>query len=633
MSTSINARNRIASEVRRARPRPRDFIFGTDSNSESFADSSSTIFSIYLSHAEKHDKSVTESWKAGADGTLVFTGLFAAAVASFVIDSYKSLLPDSAGDTVKLLAQISQQLDGLSNGTRASIESSIPPPPVFNHQLLPSCLVTSLFCALLATLQQRWARQYLNVTQPHVATHKRARIRSYFAEGAARFHIAVAVEAIPGLLHVSVFLFLAGLAISAFNIHHTVAYVVLAATIVCTLAYLMITVLPAIYHDSPYSSPFSAPTWIISQKIAIGLHYTVDHIVAFFRTRFVRNRKTRLELDEAPTVTMRQFEDMITAAHDAAANSSWEIDARALGWTLDKLDEPRQLIPFAAGIPGFSCSTEAAPRQSALHRKLYQRIVFLLMRASDIKLLRCSQLVSESERQRCRQICLKALYCLPDAIKHLLRPDKVEAGFKPIFHSAESWVMAETLSQPDKRVHRDVAIGAQCVAAVQATQRPDAETQPILERQLKLEDKHFDNLLLKNLNNFLENTAIKFTELREEPKKLEDNDMILSTVRLLVKRINDEEKPAKDVQSAQEQIAKDEKKQLWEKIKIRSENPDQASRICSENAKKLLESLQNHPRSPPLPTLSNPSPPRSRNTYIEMPLLQPATPMSPSISV
>jgi hypothetical protein len=390
---------------------------------------------------------------------------------------------------------------------------------------------------------------------------------------------------------------------------------------------------------------------------------------------------------------------MVTAAHDAAANSSWEIDARALGWTLDKLDEPRQLIPFAAGIPGFSCSYQvkdgpsilkAAQEQSTIHQVLYRHIATLLMRASDIKLLRCSQLVSESERQRCRQICLKALYCLPDAIKCLLfcllhpksRPDKVEASFKPIFHSAESWVMAETLSQPDKRVHRDVAIGAQCVAAVQATQRPDAETQPILGRQLKLDDnvlkfylKHFDNLLLKNLNNFLENTAIKFTELREkpkkkdepknleEPKKLEDNDMILSTVRLLVKRINDEEKPAKDVQSAQEQIAKDEKKQLvkdylkqWEKIKIRSENPDQASRICSENAKKLLESLQNHPRSPPLPvlngasvtarttgnadgtyiprqTLSNPSPPRSRNTYIEMPLLQPATPMSPSISV
>lgn len=37
-----------------------------------FTDSSSTLFSLYLSHAEKHDKEQAESWKAGADGILVF---------------------------------------------------------------------------------------------------------------------------------------------------------------------------------------------------------------------------------------------------------------------------------------------------------------------------------------------------------------------------------------------------------------------------------------------------------------------------------------------------------------------------------------------------------------------------------
>ncbi|KAI9462743.1 hypothetical protein F5148DRAFT_949117, partial [Russula earlei] len=219
----------------------------------------------YLSHAEKHDKELTDSWKAGADGILVFTGLFATAVASFVIDSYKSLLPDTAGNTVKLLTQISNQLDGLSNGTRASIEAVVSPqstsqPPasaIVVNMLWFTSLVISLFCALLATLQQRWARQYFHLTQPHVAIHKRARIRSFFAEGVDRFHVVVAVEAIPALLHVSVFLFLAGLVVSAFNIHHTVAYTVLASTAVCALVYLVITVLPAIYHDSPYTSPFS----------------------------------------------------------------------------------------------------------------------------------------------------------------------------------------------------------------------------------------------------------------------------------------------------------------------------------------------------------------------------------------
>ena len=43
----------------------------TESDSP-FTDSSSTLFSLYLSHAEKYDKDQAESWKAGADGILVF---------------------------------------------------------------------------------------------------------------------------------------------------------------------------------------------------------------------------------------------------------------------------------------------------------------------------------------------------------------------------------------------------------------------------------------------------------------------------------------------------------------------------------------------------------------------------------
>ena len=37
-----------------------------------FTDESSHLFSLYLSHAEKHDKELAENWIAGADGILVF---------------------------------------------------------------------------------------------------------------------------------------------------------------------------------------------------------------------------------------------------------------------------------------------------------------------------------------------------------------------------------------------------------------------------------------------------------------------------------------------------------------------------------------------------------------------------------
>jgi hypothetical protein len=44
----------------------------TSESDASFTDSSSTLFSQYLSYAEKHDKEQAESWKTSADGTLVF---------------------------------------------------------------------------------------------------------------------------------------------------------------------------------------------------------------------------------------------------------------------------------------------------------------------------------------------------------------------------------------------------------------------------------------------------------------------------------------------------------------------------------------------------------------------------------
>jgi len=355
---------------------------------------------------------------------------------------------------------------------------------------------------------------------------------------------------------------------------------------------------------------------------------------------------------------------MIETAHDAAENSGFEIDARALGWTLDKLDEPRELMQFAAGIRGFSSSCKVknpisilqdAAKQSTLHKDLYQRIFLLLMRASDIKLLRDSQLLSKSEAPRCRQICLEALYFLPDAIKKLLahiafdtfaRPDKVEARFKPILHSAEAWKMAEILSQRDNRVREDVTIGAQCVAAVQATQEPNEETRPILMRQLNLKVDvlesyldPFENLLLKNLNDFLENTALKFIEQQPgkkpkkggkpegltEPKELKDKDMILSTLLLLGRNIKDFQKI--DGQLRSDYVEK------WNKINVCA---GQALGTRSENAKKLLGHLHIQPGSPSTPpncpsvttppvqtTDNNPSTLRSRDSYIEM------SPMSP----
>ncbi|KAH9983423.1 hypothetical protein BJV74DRAFT_797411 [Russula compacta] len=603
--------------------------WGSKSESE-FTDSSGNLFSLYLSHAEKYDRDQTERWKADADGILVFTGLFAAALATFVIDSYKSLLPDSGGNTVVLLAQISRQLDGLSNGngSHPSLNPSFQFPSQSTFQPPASAvwvnvfwflsLVISLFCALLATLQQRWARRYLRLTQPQVAIHKRARIRSFFAEGVTRFQVPVAIEAIPALLHVSVFLFLAGLVISLFSIHHTVAYVVLAASTGGAMVYTVITVMPVIYHDCPYTSPFTAPAWYISRKVALGLLYITNNVVDLvWRCTGSARKSAKSPLHgKLESYKTRLSKSMTKAANDAAMHSDSQMDARALGWTLDRLDEESELEEFAAGIPGFARSLEVkdtasilqnAQKYNSLYRSLYRHIVMLLVRAAKPWLIPDSKRLPEPVRQRRMAICLEALYYIPDAIEQVLErvayhdTKKVTAFFSPILQSVESWLIAERLAVPNKRIDQNVTIGAQCVAAVFATRLPGEEARPILMRHLKIQKsdantldhylEHFDSLLLTNLNRFLKTTALPYIDKLEMEKF---DIMIISTVHI--------------IKQLKWTHATDELRLEFETLRAKVKSiatPPSPTWAAGANAKKLLEELSI--LVPNAPTAAGPS--------------------------
>ncbi|KAH8991213.1 hypothetical protein EDB92DRAFT_1798428, partial [Lactarius akahatsu] len=195
----------------------------TASRETTYSDPSGAIFSIYLTHASKFDDEDVENWKGGADGILVFTGLFSSTVASLIALSFPSLQPDPNATVESLLANISQQLS-TTNGTSpaASPSTQVPPkfsPPalaVFVNSVWFLSLVLSLTCALIATLLQQWARGYRQIIQRNHAPHVRAHIREYLSRGAHKFGIFGLVKALPLLLLISVFLFFAGLVAFAF---------------------------------------------------------------------------------------------------------------------------------------------------------------------------------------------------------------------------------------------------------------------------------------------------------------------------------------------------------------------------------------------------------------------------------
>ncbi|KAH9030925.1 hypothetical protein EDB85DRAFT_2115634, partial [Lactarius pseudohatsudake] len=229
---------------------------------ENQGDSSDGLWSIYLTEAEKQDTQVIESWKGDTDGILVFTGLFSATVAAFIIESYKSLSPDSGDKTNALLAQISVQLVNISNGiplASVAAQSGQPFKPTGSavrvNVLWFLSLILSLNCALSATLMQQWARRYQELAQRRGAFHRRGRMRAYIFDGINRFGMTRAVATMPTLLHISVFLFFAGLVEFLFPIYTPVAYSTLGCVMVFVLAYANLTVLPTICLNCPYATP------------------------------------------------------------------------------------------------------------------------------------------------------------------------------------------------------------------------------------------------------------------------------------------------------------------------------------------------------------------------------------------
>ncbi|KAJ6542942.1 hypothetical protein B0H19DRAFT_312593 [Mycena capillaripes] len=229
------------------------------------------LWAVYISEAEKYDRALVESWKGDMEGLLIFAGLFSASLTAFLIESYKTLTANSEDLSVQLLGQISAQLAASANGSAYRIPPSIPFTPTSTSLLCNALwflsLGFSLSCALIATLVQQWARDFLHKGDMRSAPLIRARIISYLYYGLKRFKMHTVVEIIPLLLHTSLLLFFGGLI--AFLIPVNVIITVISAVILCLIvsAYAIFTFLPLRFLDCPYKTPLSETFWRAVQSI------------------------------------------------------------------------------------------------------------------------------------------------------------------------------------------------------------------------------------------------------------------------------------------------------------------------------------------------------------------------------
>ncbi|KAI9462055.1 hypothetical protein F5148DRAFT_1315753, partial [Russula earlei] len=230
-------------------------------------DKSEGLFSMYLERSDEDDRRITEKWRGETDAILLFTGLFSAALAALISVSIQDLRPSSQDTSAFYLANIYHLLANTTGASSQSAVISLPAdPPQFSpptyailvNSLWILSLVMSLTGALLAVFIQQWAQSYLQATQMRHSPRDRARVRAFHFEGIDKWHLHWLTQTVPTLIHVSLFLFFAGLPVFLFHINRTVFNVVITWLALCVAGYASLTFLPVFCQDCPYSSPLSS---------------------------------------------------------------------------------------------------------------------------------------------------------------------------------------------------------------------------------------------------------------------------------------------------------------------------------------------------------------------------------------
>ena len=241
----------------------------------------------------------------------------------------------------------------------------------------------------MATLLQQWARRYLEVAYPRYNPPRRARIRAFYSKGVEDLHVPWTVEVLPALLHSSLFLFFAGLAVFLFNVHLTIFGVVTAWIGICVFLYAWITFLPIIRKNSPYTGPLSA----LLSFFVTGIRYVFEN--------------SRRNFGSAMRTAHFFSRSMRETAEDYALKLDRDIDFGALWWTFESLDEDKERQEFFEGLLAL-CSSTAVPYAVrdfiTPHAKtLADELMQLMTRTLS------SNLVSESVKQSRISICTKLI--------------------------------------------------------------------------------------------------------------------------------------------------------------------------------------------------------------------------------
>ncbi|KZV91128.1 hypothetical protein EXIGLDRAFT_103525 [Exidia glandulosa HHB12029] len=234
---------------------PPDPVIGSEMND------AARVWKVYRREAMAFDSTLLDGWSSTLEILLIFAGLFSAVATAFVIESYQLLQPDNAAYTAAAL----YILVAASNNTTGL---NLPPPPdlAFASPLTRwinglwfTSILLSLTVALLSILVKQWITEYRarNNASAQSARHWAHR-HWLFSQALRAWPVAELVSFLPVLLHLSLFLFFAGVIAFLWSLDRAIGIWIVVLGLSLAFFYAACTLIPVWIPECPTSTPLVA---------------------------------------------------------------------------------------------------------------------------------------------------------------------------------------------------------------------------------------------------------------------------------------------------------------------------------------------------------------------------------------
>ncbi|KAJ7983240.1 hypothetical protein DFH06DRAFT_1035695, partial [Mycena polygramma] len=190
-------------------------------------DTKTAFWNAYKTLADEHDKELQQKYSTDLDTALIFAGLFSAVDSAFIIQIQPAIQPHGT-PLVILVAQ----------------------------NLLYVSLFSTLLAALLAVLGKQWLMHYTAAGE-RGTIEARGLERQRKLDGLRKWKFDSVMQIFPLLLQIGLFLFSAALSIYLWEIHLSLAIVVLFFTSIGSIAYAALLMSAVAFPDSPFQTPLA----------------------------------------------------------------------------------------------------------------------------------------------------------------------------------------------------------------------------------------------------------------------------------------------------------------------------------------------------------------------------------------